>query len=70
MVNATLRLHYPQERPGTHCIGGWMGLGACLDRCRKFASPPTRIRFWTVQPIVSRYTNCAVRAPILTVGKL
>jgi len=23
---------YPQERPGTHCIGGWMGPRASLDR--------------------------------------
>ena len=25
----------PQERPGTHCTGGWMGPRAGLDRCRK-----------------------------------
>jgi hypothetical protein len=24
-------LLYPRERPGTHCTGGWMGLGAGLD---------------------------------------
>src|SRR5215469_14147913 len=33
---------YPQERPGTHCTGGWVGPGAGLDRCGK--SRPTGIR--------------------------
>ena len=33
---------YPQERPGTHCTGGWVGLRASLDWCRK--SRPTGIR--------------------------
>jgi hypothetical protein len=26
---------YPQERPGTHCIGGWVGPMAGLDGCGK-----------------------------------
>jgi hypothetical protein len=42
VVNATLRPLYPRETPGTHCIGGWMGLRAGLDVCRK--SRPTGIR--------------------------
>ena len=42
MVNATPWPLYPQERPGTHCIGGWVGPRAGLDGCGK--SPPTRIR--------------------------
>jgi len=29
---------YPRERHGTHCIGGWVGLRAGLDR-RKISSP-------------------------------
>jgi hypothetical protein len=33
---------YPQERPGTHSTGGWVGPRAGLDRCRK--SRPTGIR--------------------------
>jgi hypothetical protein len=33
---------YPQERHGTHCTGGWVGLRAGRDRCGK--SPPTGIR--------------------------
>jgi hypothetical protein len=24
-----------QERPGTHCIGGWVGRGAGLEGCGK-----------------------------------
>jgi hypothetical protein len=31
VVSTTLRPLYPRERPGTHCIEGWMGLGAGLD---------------------------------------
>ena len=42
MVNATPRPLYPRERPGTHCIGGWVGPRAGLDGCGK--SPPTGIR--------------------------
>ena len=34
-VNATTRPLYPRERPGTRCIGGWVGLRAGLDRCIK-----------------------------------
>jgi len=26
---------YHRGRPGTHCTGGWVGLRAGLDRCRK-----------------------------------
>ena len=26
---------YPQERPGTHCTGSWVGPRASLDRCGK-----------------------------------
>jgi len=45
VVNATPRPPYPRERPGTHCIGGWVGPRADLDRCRKCCSPhPSGIR--------------------------
>jgi len=33
VVNATLRPLYPRERPGTHCVGGWVGPRARLDEC-------------------------------------
>jgi len=35
VVNATPRPLYPRERPGTHCIGGWVRPRAGLDRCGK-----------------------------------
>ena len=35
VVNATPRPFYPRERPGTHCIGGWVGPRADLDVCGK-----------------------------------
>jgi len=31
--------HYPQERPGTHFTGGWVGPRASLDR-QNISSPP------------------------------
>jgi len=43
----------PGRRPGTHCIGGWMGPRAGLDGCGKSLPPPG---FYprTVQPVASR----------------
>jgi hypothetical protein len=35
VVNAMRQPLYPRERPGTHCIGGWVGPRAGLDRCGK-----------------------------------
>jgi hypothetical protein len=34
VVNATPRPLYPRKRPGTHCIGDWVGLRDGLDRIR------------------------------------
>ena len=34
-VNSTPWPLYPRERPGTHCIGGWVGPGAGLGECGK-----------------------------------
>jgi hypothetical protein len=34
-VNAMPWLLYPWERPGTHCIGGWVGSSASQDWCGK-----------------------------------
>ena len=33
--NATPRPLYPLERPGTHCVGGWVDPRADLDGCGK-----------------------------------
>ena len=35
VLNATPRPLYPRETPGTHCIGGWMGIRVGLDGCGK-----------------------------------
>ena len=35
VVKATAQPLYPQERPDTHCIGGWVGTTAGLDGCGK-----------------------------------
>jgi len=56
VANATLRPLYPRERPGTHCIGGWLAPRAGLDGCGKSRPPPVfdpRI----LQPVASRYTD-------------
>ena len=59
VVNATPRPFDPRERPGTQCIGGWVGPRAGLNECGKS-------RFQTgfdpraVQPIASRYTDWAI----------
>jgi len=60
MVNATPRLPFPQERPGTLCILGWVDPRATLDGCRK--SPSIGIRFPDVQPLASRYTDYVITA--------
>ena len=35
VVNSRTRPLYPLERPGTYCIGGWVGPRAGLDGCEK-----------------------------------
>ena len=37
MFNATPRPLYPQERPGTHCIEGWVGHMGWSGRVRKIS---------------------------------
>jgi len=44
VVNANPQPLYPRERPGTHCVGGWVGPRAGLDRCEESRPPPTGIR--------------------------
>jgi hypothetical protein len=33
VVSATPRPLYPRKRPGSHCVGGWVGPGAGLEGC-------------------------------------
>jgi len=56
VVNVTPRPFHPQERPGTHCIGDWVGSTAGLDGCGK-SRPPPGFDPRTVQPVASRYTD-------------
>jgi hypothetical protein len=61
VVNATPRPFYPRERPGTHCIGGWVGPRAGPEGCRKSRPPPSPgFDPRTVQPVASRYTDGAI----------
>ena len=46
----------PGNRPGTHCIGGWVGPRAGLNACGKSRPPPGFVPR-TVQPVSSRYTD-------------
>ena len=50
----------PQERPGTRCTAGWVGLRTGLDRCGK-SRPPPEFDPRTVQPVASHYTDYATR---------
>jgi hypothetical protein len=36
VLNATPRPLYPGKLPGTHCIGGWVGLRESLSGCGKY----------------------------------
>ena len=62
VVNATPRRLYPRERPGTHCIGGWVGPKVGLDGCEKSRPPPV-FDPQTFQSVASRYTDCAIPTP-------
>ena len=46
----------PGKRPGTHCIGGWVGPRVGLDGCGKILPPPG-FDPRTVQP-VARFQQC------------
>ena len=48
---------YPRERPGTHCIEGWVGARAGLDGCGKSRLPPG-FDPWTVQPYFLVVCTC------------
>ena len=70
VVNATPRPFYPQERPGTRCIGGWVGSRVGVDGCEKSRPPPTRIRS-TDHPVRSESLyRLSYRGPLETGGGL
>jgi len=45
----------PRERPGTHCIGGWVGTQGPVW-------PPSEFDPRTIQTVASRYTDGAIAA--------
>jgi hypothetical protein len=61
VINTTPGPLYPRERPGTLCIGGWVGSRAGLDGCGK-SRPPPGLDPLTVQPAGSNYTNYVIPA--------
>jgi len=56
VVSATSWPIYPRERPGTHCIGGWVRPRAGLDECGKSRLAPG-FDPRTLQSEASRYTG-------------
>jgi len=56
VVNAMPWPLYPRERPGTHCIGGWVGPRAGLTDAKNLA-PHQGFDPRTVQSVVIRYTD-------------
>jgi len=53
----------PGKRPGTHCIGGWVGLQGRSGLVRKI-SPPPDFDPRTVQPVASRCTGSVILAHV------
>jgi hypothetical protein len=53
----------PGKRPGTFCIGGWVGPRTGLDGCGK-SCPPTGFDPRTLRPVASRYTDDAIPAQV------
>jgi len=64
VVNTTFRPLYPRERPGAHCIGGWVGLRTGLDRWRK-SRPPSGFDPRILQIVASRCIDWAIPASTL-----
>jgi hypothetical protein len=52
------------KRPGTHCIGGWVGPRAGLHWCGK-SRFPHGFNPRTIQPVASCYTNYTIPAHYL-----
>jgi hypothetical protein len=60
VVNTMPWALHPGERPGTHCIGGWVGPRTGLDGCEKSYSPQLRFNPQIVQPVACCYTHHAI----------
>jgi len=55
----------PGKRPGTHCIGGCVGLQGLSGLVRKI-SPPPGFDPWTVQSVAGRCTGSVILAHVGT----
>jgi hypothetical protein len=58
--NATRRWLYPRERPGTHCIGGWVGRQDRYGRVRKISPTPG---FFKTFILKLRLDTCILNIP-------
>jgi hypothetical protein len=67
VVSFTTLPLYPEERaPGTRWIAGWVGPRASLEDLEKrefLPLPELELDISVVQPVASRYTDCAIPAP-------
>ena len=50
----------PGKRPGTHCIGDWVGPRSGL---RKISPPPPGFDPWTFQPVAKSLYRLSYRGP-------
>jgi len=65
VVNNTSRPLYTRRETGTHCTGGCVGTGACLDGYGKPRPPPvTEPRI--AQPAASSYIDYTIPASQVT----
>jgi len=55
---------YPRERTSTHFTGGWVGPRVDLGGRKILVA--TGIRSWTVQPVVSSYTDWTTGPTVLS----
>ena len=62
VLNFTQRPLYPRERPGTPCIGGWIGPRAGPNGCGKSRPPQPGFDPRIVQPVASHYTDWDIQA--------
>ena len=52
----------PGKRPGTRCIGSWVGTQGWFGRVWEISPTPARVDPRTVQAVASRYTDRAIPA--------
>ena len=54
----------PGKRPGTHCIGSWVGPQGWSGRVWNISPAPPGVAPRTVQAVASSYTDWAIPAPL------